>query len=137
MNQKISEIRTENWRKIVHECVNRDPNLTKKQWCQENGIKYRSFMYWQLRLQMEALDQIEGHGTALPIQSGAADVSPFTDMTSHLEALKAAQEPVLQEQEPLAPVPELMIQAGPYRIYVNSSIHESTLETVIKVLGHA
>jgi undecaprenyl diphosphate synthase len=35
------------------------------------------------------------------------------------------------------PEPELMIQAGSYRIYVSSSLHESTLETVMRVLSHA
>ena len=42
-----------------------------------------------------------------------------------------------QNAEPLPLAPELMIQAGSYRIYVNGSIQETTLETVLRVIRDA
>ena len=33
--------------------------------------------------------------------------------------------------------PEIMIQAGPYNLYIGSGITETTLATVLKVIGHA
>ena len=59
MNQKVTAVRVENWRKTIYECIHRDPKISKKQWCRENGIYYRSLMYWQRKFQMEAFDLME------------------------------------------------------------------------------
>ena len=138
MNQKALCVRTEQWRRIVRECINRDPKISKRQWCLENSIRYRSLMYWQQKFQKEALavTVINDHENSLPVQSGSVNAPAFADMTARLEALQVEQCPPA-EQETLMPEPELMIQAGSYRIYVSSSLHESTLETVMRVLSHA
>lgn len=137
MNQKVANVRAEHWRQTVYECLNRDPKLSKKQWCQENGIYYRSFMYWQRRFQLEAIDLMENHETTLPIKQDPVSVPVFADMTSHLEALQTEQESTSAEPESVPLAPELMIQAGDFRIYVNGSIQESTLKTVMRVIRHA
>ena len=137
MNQRVSAIRTEQWRKIVYECLNRDPKISKRQWCRENDVKIRSLMYWQRKFQMEALDQIEGRDPSLPIRTDPVNVPAFADMTSRLEALHSEQDAVVPEQGTSKLAPELMIQAGPYRIYVNGSIQEDTLEKVMRVIRHA
>lgn len=137
MNQKVAAIRAEQWRQTVYECLNRNPKLSKKQWCRENGVYYRSFLYWQRKFQMEALDLMENHETTLPAKQDAVSVPAFADMAPQLKALQDEQEfsPAGSEPTPLAP--ELMIQAGSYRVYVNSSIQETTLETVLRVIHHA
>ena len=33
--------------------------------------------------------------------------------------------------------PEIMIQAGPYNLYIGSGVTETTLTTVLRVIGHA
>ena len=58
-------------------------------------------------------------------------------MTDQLEAIRAEQGSVSTELETTPLAPELMIQAGPYRVYVNSSIREATLETVMRVISRA
>ena len=137
MNQRVSAIRTEQWRKIVYECLNRDPKISKRQWCRENDVKIRSLMYWQRKFQLEALDQIEGRDPSLPIRTDPVNVPAFADMTSRLEALHTEQDTVVPEQDTSKLAPELMIQAGSYRIYVNGSIQEDTLEKVMRVIRHA
>ena len=137
MNQKVTEIRVENWRKTIYECIHRDPKISKKQWCRENGIYYRSLMYWQRKFQMEAFDLMENHETTLPVKQDPACVPVFADMTDQLEAIRAEQGSVSTEPETTPLAPELMIQVGPYRVYVNSSIREATLETVMRVIGRA
>ena len=137
MNKKVANVRAEHWRQTVYECLNRDPKLSKKQWCQENGIYYRSFMYWQRRFQLEAIDLMENHETTLPIKQDPVSVPVFADMTPHLEALQTEQESTSEEPESVPLAPELMIQAGDFRIYVNGSIQESTLKTVMRVIRHA
>ena len=136
MNQEAFDVRTEQWRRIVRECINRDPKISKRQWCLENSIRYRSLMYWQQKFQRETLAVINDHGNSLPVQSGSVNAPAFVDMTARLESLQAEQ-CLHAEHETVMPEPELMIQAGPYRIYVSSSLHESTLETVMRVLSHA
>ena len=54
MEQKAAEIRCEQWRRTVYECINRNSDISKRQWCKDNGIKYRSLMYWQHKFQQEA-----------------------------------------------------------------------------------
>ena len=69
MNQKAALIRADQWRKTVYECINRDPKLSKRQWCQENGVKFRSLMYWQHKFQMEAIQLMESLEVSLPMKA--------------------------------------------------------------------
>ena len=137
MNQKVAAIRIEQWRKTIYDCINRDPDISKRQWCQENGIRYRSFMYWQRKFQMEALDLMENTESTLPVKHDPVNVPTFADITPQLEALQVNHQSVPEKSESVSLAPELMIQAGFYRIYVNGSIQEGTLETVMRVIGHA
>ena len=137
MNPKVTAIRIEQWRQTVYDCINRDPAVSKRQWCQDNEIRYRSYMYWQRKFQMEALDLMENRETTLPIKQNQVAVPAFADITPHLEALQAEQKSVLAEPEVSPLAPELMIQVGSFRIYVNGSIQETTLETVMRVIHHA
>ena len=97
MNQKVAAVRAEHWRQTIYECLNRDPKLSKKQWCRENGVYYRSLMYWQRRFQMEALDLMENHDAALPVKQDSFSAPAFADMAPQLKALQAEQEPVPDE----------------------------------------
>lgn len=137
MNHQVSEIRTEQWRRIICECISRDPKISKWQWCQENGIKYRSYMYWQHKFQMEELEKLDSHETMLPAQPDPADALAFVDMTEKLEAFQAEQISVQPQQETEDFVPELIIRTGNCRIYISSSVQESTLNKVMRVLGNA
>lgn len=139
MDQQVSDIRNEQWRRIVSECINRDPEISKKQWCRENSISYRSLMYWQHKFQMKELEKLNGCVATLPapVQPVSAGTLAFADMTAQLEALKAEQESSLPQQETGTFVPELMISAGPCQVYVSGFIQESTLEKVMRVLGNA
>ena len=137
MNKKVAAVRSEQWRKIVFECINRDPSLSKRRWCENNGIKFRSLMYWQRKFQMEALDQVGNGRRELPASKEQTAPPAFVDVTEQLKSVPEEPKVLSSEQEPFIPVPELMIQAGTYRIYVNTSIHEDTLEKVLRVIRHA
>ena len=99
MDQKDTAVRAEQWRQTIYDCINRDTDITKRQWCQENGIRYRSLMYWQHKFRMEALGLTADHEAAL--------VPAFADMTPHLEALQAEWEAAPAEPETVF-MPELM-----------------------------
>lgn len=137
MNQKVAAVRTEQWRQMVYDCINRDPKITKLQWCEENGIKIRSLMYWQRKFQLEALDKIENNDTILPVRSSGANTPAFVDMTTQMEKLQGKQRTDSLGPDTMASAPELVIHAGSYKIYVNSSVREATLETVMRVISRA
>lgn len=137
MNKKVAEVRTEQWRQTIYDCINCDSKVSKRQWCKENGIRYRSFMYWQHKFQLEALGRMDNQETMLPIKQDAVNTPVFADVTSHLKVLQAEQESAPKEPESMHLAPELMIQIGSFRIYVNGSVQDSTLETVMRVIRHA
>ena len=136
MDQKVTEIRNEQWRRTVYECINRDPAVTKRQWCADNGIKFRSLMYWQRKFRLEALAQMESNEAALPAQTPETCVPVFADVTEKLEEMRADQE-IRKYPDGLTIPSELMIQTGAYQIYVNGSIQMTTLEKVLRVIGRA
>ena len=136
MDQKVNEIRNEQWRKTVHECINRDPKISKRQWCEDNGIKFRSLMYWQRKFRLEALAQMEGSKAALPACTAGNCVPAFADVTDKLEEIQADRERQIYPGGFAMP-PELMIQTGSYQIYVNGSIQTATLEKVMRVISCA
>lgn len=137
MNKETAAIRSAQWRRIVDDCINREPGVSKRQWCQDNNIKFRSLMYWQRKFQLEAINQMSTTRIALPTPAAPADAPVFVDVTTQVGSAQKVSDSLPQEQEPISPAPELMIQAGGYRIYVNRSVREATLEKVIKVLAHA
>lgn len=145
MDRISSQIRRENWRRIVQECNNREPGITKKEWCRSNDISVKSLYYWQRQFRNEA-------AVAAAASDGAAS---FYDITSHLEAGGTESFPVsnlreapagtaVQETAPQDipgivpfPVPGIIVQTGECRIYVTDSAKRSTFRMVMEVLRNA
>ena len=144
MDRISSQIRRENWRRIVQECNNRKPGITKKEWCRSNDISVKSLYYWQRQFRNEA--------AVAAISAGSAS---FYDITSHLEADGTETFPVsglreepagtaVQETAPQGapgtvpfPVPGIIVQTGECRIYVTDSAKRSTFRMVMEVLRDA
>ena len=137
MDRKITEIRCEQWRRIVTECINRNTEISKRQWCRENGIRYRSLMYWQRKFQQEALRQMDSSCSALLGQSVQICSPAFADVTDKYDGMTADPEISPQPHEDMDFIPELMIQTGTCRIYVSGSLQAATLEKVMQVISHA
>ena len=126
MDKNSYNVRREQWLRIVTECNSRDQSLPKIQWCRMNGINIKSFYYWQHQFRNELL--IQGAASAAPVPA-------FVDITSQVSRSALISEEVVSAERTL--VPELMIQSGDFRIYVSGTVHEQTLDTVMKVLRHA
>lgn len=137
MDKKINDVRRDQWRRIVSECLSRDPGLSKAQWCKDNGIRIRSFMYWQRKFRLEAVEQMDNRQNTLPPRAAGTCLPAFADVTEQIEALQADPAASLQSPGASPAAPELMIQTGPYRIYVNGSVQVTTLEKVLRVISHA
>ena len=91
-----------------------------------NGVDTKSFYYWQRQFRNELLIQGAASDTKLPA---------FVDITSQVARTAPVAEEDVRTEKTL--IPELMIQAGDYRIYISGAVREQTLDTVMKVLRHA
>lgn len=144
MDKSSSQIRRENWRRIIQECNNREPGITKKDWCRSNDITVKSFYYWQRQFRNEAA-----------VAAASAGSAPFYDITGHLETGGTETFPIsglretptgaaVQETTPQDipgtvpfPVPGVIVQAGECRVYVTDSAKRSTFRMVMEVLLNA
>lgn len=135
MDKEANAVRKEQWRRIVNDCINRDPQISKRRWCEENGIKFRSFIYWQHKFRNEALEQMDALQAAVPAVTASALAPAFVDVTAKYEDLQSVQEETSQRQGNFPASTELMIQVGDLQIYVNGSVQMSTLEKVMKVMS--
>lgn len=144
MDHISSQIRRENWRQIVQECNNREPGITKKDWCRSNGISLKSLYYWQRQFRNEAA-----------VAAASAGSASFYDITSHLEADESAAITAGELRVPSAsmpvqgmaaqaipdtvpfPVPGIIVQTGDCRVYVTDSAKRSTFRMVMEVLRNA
>ena len=115
------------WRNVISECNSRNSTLSKRQWCELNGIELKTFYYWQNRFRKDALSLLasEVPGSVASIQ----EKHSFVDITPAISSDAAVQS--------LEFVPELMMELYGFRVYVGSSIQEQTLLTVMKALEHA
>ena len=131
MDQKSSQIRRSQWEQIVLEGNN--ASISKKDWCQQNGINPKSFYYWQRKIRKATVEALEESETTAPIHvSDSASAPSFVEL-SFPSLSQAGREPV----PPQNLLPELMVQIGNCQIYVNASIQKQTLDTVMKVIRNA
>lgn len=144
MDQISTQIRRENWRRIVQECNNREPGITKKDWCRSNDISVKSFYYWQRQFRNEAA-----------VTAASAGQASFYEITGHLDTggtaaatasgLMAActsmpaQDTAAQDIPGTAhfPLPGIIVQTGECRVYVTDSAKRSTFRMVMEVLRNA
>lgn len=54
MDKITSDVRHKQWLDIIHAC--NASGLTRKAWCEQNGINIKTFYYWQRQLRREAHD---------------------------------------------------------------------------------
>ena len=85
-------------------------------------------MYWQNKFRLEAVEQMDNRQNTLPSCAAGTCLPAFADVTEQIEALQTDPAASLQNPEADSAALELMIQIGPYRIYVNGSVQVTTLE---------
>jgi hypothetical protein len=118
--------------------------MKKVDWMRLHGVSEKSFYRWQNILRDQVLDGVETSYPIVPDYVAVSDkrqagaVPELIDMTAIISQkpggkISPAQSAVPQKQI----TPEIMIQAGPYNLYIGNSVTEATLATVLKVIGHA
>lgn len=127
MDPQTTIIRTSQWEQIIQEANH--SSISKREWCRQNNVNEKSFYYWQHKLRMKAISELKS-AASVPAPA-APSVSSFVELPVH-SITPGSQTPDLPDGSP-----ELMLQVGDCRIYVGSSIRESTLRTVMKVIRNA
>ncbi|MCD7955673.1 MAG: hypothetical protein LUG93_07975 [Lachnospiraceae bacterium] len=139
MSSELHKARVKQWVQIINDCNNRIPGLTKKAWLEQHGIKLKRFEYWQRVVRTEAMDQISDSISDNDISGGCLDITdrllqqpePLPETTSVPDNKLSAPQP-----QPLAS-PDLIIQTGSYLVYVNETVREKTLRSVLRALKDA
>lgn len=139
MDKSVYELRSEYWRQIIRECNARKPGVTKLAWFKEHNINSKTYYYWQKRFRTEAVVSLQTENDISVPANTMATAPAFVDITSSVSSINKTDSISADHTQQLSVtmVPELMIQLSDYRVFVNSSIQEKTLETVLKVLHHA
>lgn len=131
--------RVEQWTQIISACDQREAGISKKVWCEQHNIRLKNFEYWQRVLRKEAIDyQASDSISDNPASDGCLDITdrllePSAASQVAVSAPSNSKSPQLLFQD----IPELMIQAGSYLVYVNETVHEKTLRTVLRALNDA
>lgn len=141
MDKGSHELRREYWRQIIRECNAREQGITKLVWFQEHNINSKSYYYWQKQFRSEAVATVRNENAVVETSTDSVSAPAFFDITpsvrSSAEEKASSSSDSVQQATMGTGTPELMIQIDECRIFVNSTIQEKTLETVIKVLRHA
>ena len=135
-------LRAQRWREIISAC--NTSGMKKIDWMRIHNVSPKNFYRWQKLLRDHALEEDYGYPIVpdhIVLSSKSQVQSPetqFVDMTAMITretetVRKTASESVVPKQI----TPELVIQAGRYNLYIGSGITESTLTTVLKVIGNA
>ena len=130
MDPRVKELRLMRWKEIIVAC--NTSGMKKKEWMEANHINSKSFYRMQKEIREYELEKMP-----LPRLSEMNSESPqqFVDITTIVKGLDTNRASMDRAGEKL--VPEVMLQAGPYNLYIGSGVTEATLATVLKVIGHA
>ena len=133
MDQAVHEVRLKKWFGIMQEYAN--SGMTKVEWCRQQGIKRRSFFYWQKRLQEYTLENLpEETKASLSLISETKPVV-FCEIGKMSPSNK--EKDVQEERAWVGFQAEMAIQTGKYSILIGNNVSERALSTVLAVIEHA
>ena len=106
------EANVKEWKEIFRKVA--ESGMSKREWCNENGICRNSFFYWQRRIR-----ELEEQQNPEPV-SMFYELDPAT-MVSDESIAKAFSA-------------HIMIQAGAYQVYIDDSFKDETLARILAVI---
>ncbi len=127
MHSKTAEIRYQRWMQIIKDwsCS----GLTKRIYCQQNGIDEKRFYYYQMRIRILAASQIENR--VLPSGSETAVVN-----SSGAEAQKNHPQIVKLQLPENRPETVVDFTANGMRFSVSEEIPVTFLVKLLEAVGH-
>lgn len=137
MDARIMAMRMERWREIIVAC--NTSGMKKTEWLRIHNVSPK--MFYRKQKQLREYEMEKAGITSADIPAGKKPAE-FFDLTTAL-ARQASEITAQTWVEPVNSIPqkqiipEIMIQAGPYNLYIGSGVTEATLATVLRVIGHA
>ena len=137
MDARIMAMRMERWREIIIAC--NTSGMKKAEWMRIHNVSPK--MFYRKQKQLREYEMERAGITSADIPAGKKPAE-FFDLTTAL-ARQASEITARTWVEPVKSIPqnqitpEIMIQAGPYNLYIGSGVTEATLATVLRVIGHA
>ena len=122
MDKSSYQVRIDQWKLLIHDQAS--SNMTKSEWCRENGINLRQFFYWQRKLRNMFLES----SGQLPALSSAEIAK-----TTFCELSIPKQNPVSTNE---CTESDLIIEINDCRVLVGKSVSKDSLASVIEVLRH-
>lgn len=126
MDQITHDIRRANWLNLIQQ---RPASTTVKQWCLDNGIREKSYYYWQRKFRKEMAGQMEVPSAVPKNEAVAFTEVPFSCTASPLEASDS--------EELLSGHPAAVLKCGSFTIAVTNDISDALLSRIIREVSHA
>ena len=136
MNKDVKMVRLQQWMDLPQQVA--ASGIPKCTWCDQNGVSRRQFFYWQKKVQEYIFSQQQ---SALPLPAnGEGTGAPAFLSTKPPVFCELKPSPQLHGShvEPAASLSAgIMLQIGPYQVFVGNTADEHTLAMVLSVLRRA
>ncbi|MGB4658749.1 MAG: IS66 family insertion sequence element accessory protein TnpB [Mobilitalea sp.] len=130
MDQCTQEVRMQNWKNIINQCLARPEGQTAKQWMDEHHICEQTYYLWQRRVRQEAYDQIQPIQKSLPVISSKEEIS-FAEIPMSKQDVQISR----AVEQACAPV--AVIRTETFSIELSSDIPDWIVTSILKEIAHA
>lgn len=137
------DLRAKEWRQVVLEANNSD--IPKRQYIREHHLSENSLYYWQRRFRKEAVAEktdlpvVSSSLTAAVEKTDAAGLqnSSFIEVSVPSVPASSDDDGSHRSSADSAPSWDMLLQHGGYSLYLNNSVSEKCLNTVLRMISHA
>lgn len=131
MDKITHEVRLEQWKHIISECLARPEGQTAKQWLTEKGISEKTYYYWQRRVRKEAYALAKKGDCS--IASATAAIVPDRPQVSFAEmSFHPVSETPLNDF-----VPTAVLRRGGMVLEISNAVSDRLLERILEVTANA
>ena len=139
MDKASYEIRIRQWIGVIQEA--NASGMSKRSWCEQNGISLKQFYYWQKKIRDYTLAQTISPSTVEHYNASYSSAGKERSQSVFCEL------PVPTEHRQLSPLseqctlnttfmPEVVLQCDSFKLLIGNAVTEKTLATVLSVLSH-
>lgn len=117
------QMRLNNWAALINEC--NSSNMTKKEWCVANNINEKQLYYWQRRVRMQLVQNLD-----------TATLAPkFVEVPVQTETIptKVEQESIHLTQTNS----DAVLHIKDFTLEINNTISPGLLSLLIEAITHA
>ena len=137
------DLRAREWRQIILEANNSD--IPKSQYIREHHLSENSFYYWQRLFRKEAVAEKTDLPSVSSSLTAAFEKTAATGLqnSSFIEVSVPSVPASSTDREPSGsnadsvPSWDMLLQHGGYSLYLNNSVSEKGLNTVLRAISHA